>query len=93
MKIKRWIKWVILAGAGITAFFIYLPDYTRLKKLRNENARLARDIDKLKKEIDTLKSNIEKLDRDSLIWEELTRKNLGAVKEGEIAVDIRGEGE
>ena len=82
---------IILFIAGVVIFFVYLPNYTRLTKLKRENARLIRDIDSLKREIDKFKSDIEKLENGSFIWEELARQNLGVVKEGEIVVDIRNQ--
>jgi len=77
----------------VVAFFIYLPNYTRLKKLREENLYLEAEIRNLKKEISAFKNDIEKVENDTFIWEKLARQNLGVIKEGEIVVDIREQEE
>ena len=77
--------------AGIVAFFIYFPDYSRLKKLRKENTSLRKSIVSLKKNISGLHNNLIRLNNDPSFWEHLARKNLQVVKKGEIIVDIHNK--
>lgn len=90
-QVTGWM-FIGLVAAAI-AFFVYLPNYTRLKKLRSENTVLRGDINRLNREIDTLRSNIRRLDNDPSFWEQLARQHAGAAREGEIVVDIKQEGE
>jgi len=86
-KITGWIFIALIIA--IVAFFVYLPGYTRIKRLRMEDERIKRNIADLKHEISRLKSDMNRLESDPSIWEGLARKNLGAVKKGEILVDIK----
>jgi len=74
---------------AIVAFFVYLPGYTKIKRLRMENARINRSISELKQDIARIKSDMKRLQNDPSIWESLARKNVGVVKKGEIIVDIK----
>ncbi len=78
---------------GVVVFFIYLPDYTRLKHLRKENIRLKKKIEKLKEEIAKIENNLKQLDNDPFFWEKLARKNMKVLKKNEILVDIKSEEE
>ena len=80
-KLVRLIFLVVAIGVFLIA--LYLPNYTRLKRIKAENERLSESIDGLKKEIDGLKVSIEKLETDPFAWERLARKNLGMIKKGE----------
>ena len=84
---------LILFVVSMLVFFMYLPNYTRLRKLREENARMNREIVTLKEEIRQLEENIRRAEDDPLLWERLAREKVGAVREGEIVVDIAPEGE
>ena len=86
-KITGWIFIALIIA--IVVFFVYLPGYTRIKRLRIENERINRNIADLKQEISRIKSDMKRLETDPSIWERLARKNVGAVKEGEILVDIQ----
>jgi len=74
----------IIAGA-----FLYLPNYSKLKKLRGANKRLSNDIEQLEDEIKDLKRKYENVEIDPYIIEEIVRDDLGMVKENEIVVDIQ----
>ncbi|MFH1768172.1 MAG: septum formation initiator family protein [Candidatus Omnitrophota bacterium] len=91
--LKPWQWLVIFLFLSTAAFFLYLPNYSKLKKLKEENNRLLAGIDSLKKEIDTIKGDVEKLERDPFVFEQLVREELDVVKDGEIVVDIRKQGE
>ena len=90
-RITAWI--FIILVIAVAAFFIYLPGYTKVKQLRAENKRIGENIAELKQEISRMKSDIERLKTDPSIWEGLARKNVYAVKKGEILVDIQHKAE
>ena len=87
LKLIKWGFLALLITAAV--IFIYFPNYTRLKRLKQENILLNENINGLKKEISELNANIRRLDSDSFIWEKLARQNIGIAKDGEIIVDIR----
>ena len=74
----------------IAALVLYLPSYSRFKKLKEQNEQLDRKISALKKEIDQLKNINQRLGKDEFILEKLARDNLGVAKDNEIVVDIGG---
>ena len=90
-RITAWIFIILIIGAA--AFFIYLPGYTKVKQLRAENKRIGENIAELRQEISRMKSDIKRLKNDPSIWEGLARKNVYAVKKGEILVDIQRKAE
>lgn len=91
LKLTRLLFVVVVLS--VIAFFIYLPNYTKIKKLREKNAQLKTQIHDLKQETEKLQQDIEKVESDSFIWENLARKNIGAVRNGEIVIDIREQEE
>jgi len=86
-KITGWIFITLIIM--VVVFFMYLPDYTRVKQLRLENARINKDIMKIKNEISSIKNSMKRLETDPSFWEGLARKNVGVVKKDEILVDIK----
>ena len=94
MTINKSVKLLfILLALSVVAFFIYLPNYTKLKKLKMENLRLGEETKRLREQIAELQDNIKRLDSDPYIWERLARQHLGVIKEGEIVVDINQQEE
>ena len=85
-KLTGWIFIALIAGVII--LFIYLPDHTRLQKLKSKNISLHQDINRIKREVNRLKIDDKRLDSDPFMWEKIARQDLGVVKEGEIIVDI-----
>ncbi len=90
-KLNRIIFAVVIIG--VVVFFIYLPDYTRLKNLRKENNRLKNEIKELKEEIVEIEENLNRLDKDPSFWEQLARKHMKVLKKNEILVDINSQEE
>ena len=83
-----WILSVI--GAALAVLFsIYLPNYGKLKKLREANEKILRDIEKLEDEIALLKEKNELIDIDQYILENIARQQIGFIRENEIVVDIK----
>ena len=91
---NSYLGWIFLlcVGAAIM-FFVYLPNYTRLKNLKAENARLQEEITRLTSQIHQLSVDLKRLENDPYLWEELARQHIGVVKEGEIVIDIQRQGE
>ena len=89
MKLKaRKSFWVALVLTVL--IYIFLPGYIRWEKAhetlieyQEKNAKLMKENLKLKKEIWALKN-------DPLYIEEITRKELGYAKEGEVIYEIEG---
>ena len=69
-------------------FFLFLPNYTKIKELREEYNILSKSIEETKKEIETLKIQIGSWDKDPFYLEKVARENLGLLKENEVAVKI-----
>jgi cell division protein FtsB len=79
---------LVLAAIFIVWVTVYFPDYARLCTLKQANRKLKDDISGLEKQIDDLKQKIARVGSDPLMYEKAAREELGAVKEGEIVVDI-----
>jgi len=72
----------------ILAMVIYFPNYTRLKKLRNENKRLTLENEELIEEIADYEEKLKRVGKDPYLYEKIAREELGIAKEGEIVIDI-----
>ncbi len=72
----------------IIAVIIYFPNYAKLRKLREENRRIARENKKLEQEIKDFQEKLQKLGRDPFVYEKIARDDLGVAKENEIVIDI-----
>jgi len=89
LKLARVIFFILVFG--FVACVIYFPNYTKVKRLKEENQRLNQANDGLIDEISGLKKNLERVEKDPFFWEELARENVGVIREGEIVVDINKE--
>lgn len=67
---------------------LYFPNYARLKRLKQANAKLLSQINELEQEINDLQIKIEEVDKNPYLYEKLARENIGAAREGEIVIDI-----
>jgi len=72
----------------VIALIIYFPNFARLKKLREENKRIAQENQKLEQEIKDFQEKLQKLGRDPFVYEKIARDDLGVAKENEIVIDI-----
>ena len=85
-------KWVrvsaFILGLFILIMVIYFPNYARLKKLRDENKRLATENSKLIEEIADYEEKLRVVGKDPYLYERIAREELGIAKEGEIVIDI-----
>jgi cell division protein FtsB len=63
---------------------IFLPGYSELHKLREDNDQLKRRISLLEEHNEKLKEDMQKMKQDPDYIEKKARKKLGIVKKGEI---------
>jgi len=86
-------KWVRISAfifcLSIVTAVVYFPNYARLKKLRDENKRLALENEKLIEEIADYEEKLKRVGKDPYLYEKIAREELGIAKEGEIVIDIR----
>ena len=68
--------------------FTFLPKYTTIRELAEENEALSKKIDEVKAEIGTLKEDLEHLKEDPFYLEKVAREQLGAVKDNEVVIKI-----
>ncbi len=88
-KHVKFLKLLILVMVIFTVgMLVYFPNYSKLKKLREENQELIKKIDNLKKDIAIYEIKNKKLEDNSFIYEKIARDKLGVAREGEIVVDI-----
>lgn len=88
IKRNKFLKVIIIfAGISVILFIIYFPNYTRLKKLKNEDKVLTERIKKLQDEINNLR-NLQSNSKPSFL-EKKVREELGLAREGEIIIDIK----
>lgn len=62
---------------------IFIPGYLRLRSLAEENRALEKKIEEIKEANLRLKEEQQRLKEDPLYLEEVARKKLGVVREGE----------
>jgi cell division protein FtsB len=62
----------------------FLPGYTKLQELKEENRDLQVKIDKIKLENALLENEISRLKQDPIYQEEIIRDKLGVVRKGEV---------
>ena len=60
-----------------------------IKKLRDENKRLALENEKLIEEIADYEEKLKRVGKDPYLYEKIAREELGIAKEGEIVIDIK----
>ena len=73
-----------LAGLAIMLAIVFLPGYSSLHKLREENEQLQRRIKLLESHNDQLEAELGRMKQDPDYVEKVAREKLGIVKEGEI---------
>jgi len=84
----KWIKILIIIGVVIIAMLIYFPDYTKLRRLKEENKRLILENEQFEKEIADYEEKIQRLEKDPYLYEKIARDDLGVAKDNEIVIDI-----
>lgn len=80
---------------GIVVFLliIFLPGYTKLQELRDNNYELEAKIKRLAIENVLLQQEMERIKSDPVYQEKIVREKLGVVRKGEIPVRIIPEKE
>ena len=73
----------ILLGI-ILILAIFGPGYLRLRELRQNNAALLRQIEKISQENEDLAHQVERLESDPFYIEKRARDKMGIGKEGEV---------
>ena len=82
-----------LFGVSVLLLILFLPGYTKLQELRDKNAELSANIDKLKEENTLLQDQVVRLQQDPLYQEKIAREKMGIVRKGEIPIKIVPEKE
>lgn len=96
MQVKSFLikhaKLLQVLAVTVLAFIIfmvlYFPNYTKLKKLRQANTKMERQIEQIEKEISQLKKTLIRIGDDPYIYEKFARDELGVARENEIVIDI-----
>jgi len=68
---------LVVLAAGIA---LYLPNYTKLKRLREANQELDRERQELEWAIEELEEKLQKAGNDPWLYEELARDLIGAAR-------------
>jgi len=79
---------VILVALFLIISFAFLPGYTKIKELREENQRQKREAALLQQEISNLDSSLERIHDDPFYLEKVAREELGASRDNEITLKI-----
>ncbi len=79
---------LIVALCLIVLFFLFLPDYTKLKKLKDEQKSIRAQIEDLERNIAKLKRGNDRLSKDSAYSEEILRDKLGLFRKGDIVIKV-----
>jgi cell division protein FtsB len=82
MEKKRLI--VILIAITALLVVIFLPGFSELQKLREENDQYKKRVGFLEQRNNKLKGELSRLKRDPVYLEKKAREKLGIVKKGEI---------
>ncbi len=82
MEKKRIAVYALVGLAAVCV--VFLPGYSELHKLREENEQLGRRIVLLEEHNDQLKEELQKMKQDPDYVEKRAREKLGVIKEGEI---------
>jgi len=75
---------LIVAVLGI----IFIPGYLKIKSLARQNRELEVKIEEIKATNKDLQEQQQRLDSDPLYLEEVARKKLGIVREGEVIYKV-----
>lgn len=89
-KIKE-VFWIF--GVGLFILILFLPGYTKLQELRDNNRDLTTKIKRLNVENALLQQELSRLDNDPLYQEKVAREKMGVVRKGEIPIKIVPEKE
>ena len=81
-----WITGVIFLGGFL--MYLFVPTYITLARYREERAALDMRNKALEEENENLKMDISKLKNDPLYIEQIARKELGMIRQGEIIYRI-----
>ena len=68
--------------------FTFLPKYTTIRELTEENEALSKKVAEVKQEIGVLKNDLKHLKEDPFYLEKVAREQLGAVKDNEAVIKI-----
>jgi len=82
MEKKRIIFYVL--GVGIILSVVFLPGYSKLEKLREENRNYLKRIELLENQNEKLKEEMTSMKDDPVYIEKKAREKLGIIKKGEI---------
>lgn len=76
---------------SIVLLVIFLPGFSRMQELRQENRELEEKIAKIKKENQSLQNENVRLQNDMLYIEKVAREKMGITKKGETIYRISPE--
>ncbi|MBN2120830.1 MAG: septum formation initiator family protein [Candidatus Omnitrophica bacterium] len=86
------LKLIVFLVLGCIILFIisftFLPKYTKIKELAEEEQALSEKISQAEKEVGTLRNDIESLKDDPFYLEKVARDQLGAAKDNEVVIKI-----
>ena len=86
---SKFLSFVLFAALLLLIIsFTFLPKYTRIKELTEENEALSRQIEEVKQEIATLRKDLRSFKEGPFYLEKMAREHLGAAKENEVVVQI-----
>ena len=81
---KKIVVWVFIIISAYIAVFGGEYSVLQVRKIRQEQTGLKKQLDELKHENDSLKSWVQKLEADSATIERLARERYGMILPGEI---------
>ena len=68
--------------------FTFLPKYTKIKELAEQEDALSKRIDKTTNEVAALEQDLESFKKDPFYLEKAARNQLGTVKDNEVVIHI-----
>lgn len=72
----------------LIVFFLFLPNYTRIKELSEEKERLIKRIKETEQQIIKIKEELKSLKKSPFYLEKLARERLGTVRKNEVVIKI-----
>ena len=83
------IKGFLLLTAIVSIiYFLFLPNYTKIKKLQERNKELESNIIVLAEDIEILKDDLENFKNDPFYLEKIAREQLGIARDNEVIVSV-----
>lgn len=82
MERKKVTVYAVVLFAVLVA--VFLPGYSEVQKLREDNDQLQRRIKLLEKHNGVLKDELSKMEKDSGYVEKKAREKLGIIEKGEV---------